>query len=66
MYVLHFAAVPPNAGREIEYKGEKDKIDFICDSSTLKPINGRIKVPTGPGFGLELTAAYLKNSEIVG
>ena len=47
LYVLHFAAVTPNAGREIEYKGEKDKIDFICDSSTLKPINGRIKVPTG-------------------
>ncbi len=32
---------------------------FECRTSPLKVVDGRIKVPTGPGFGVDIDPAFV-------
>jgi L-alanine-DL-glutamate epimerase-like enolase superfamily enzyme len=50
-----------------EFKGLGTNVPFACSTSTLKVIDGRIKVPTGPGLGVDIDPAYVhKHRSIAG
>lgn len=63
LYVLHFASIVPNSGNHLEYKGDKDPIPFECATSDLKPRDGIMKAPTGPGLGIELDRDFTDNGK---
>jgi L-alanine-DL-glutamate epimerase-like enolase superfamily enzyme len=65
LYVAHFASVVKNCGPHQEYKGESDTLPVSCDSSSLKSEKGMLKVPTGPGLGIEIDPAFLKQAQRV-
>lgn len=64
LYVLHFASYVKNCGQYQEYKG-RSSIPIECNTSDLKCRNGIIRVPTGPGFGFEISSNYLRDASIV-
>ena len=64
LYVLHFASYVPNAGAHQEFKGTS-KIPLECATSDLKCHNGVMRVPTGPGFGITISANYLRRAKTV-
>ena len=61
--MLLFCAIIPNAGRYHEYKGFKGVED--CVDIPLKPVNGIVRVPDGPGLGLQLGFVNEPGSEMV-
>jgi len=65
LYMMHFVSALPNAGEFHEFKGDNKKIPVACSTSSLKIANGEIKVPTGPGSGVDVDPDYLKNYKIV-
>ena len=65
LYVLHYASVVPNAGAHLEYKGEKDQIPYHCSTANLKPANGILEIPSGPGLGIEIDPEFVSDSELV-
>jgi len=50
----------PNAGAHIEFKGYED-LPISCPSSSLRLEYGTIKVPTGPGIGVDIYPDYGKS-----
>lgn len=52
LYNIHFVSAVPNAGEHHEFKGLQTHVRFECKTSPLKVVDGKIKVPTGPGFGV--------------
>ncbi|MCW5976804.1 MAG: mandelate racemase/muconate lactonizing enzyme family protein [Bryobacteraceae bacterium] len=65
LYNIHFVSAVPNAGEHHEFKSFRTNVKFRCETSPLKVTNGKIKVPTGPGFGVEFEPEWLKKHEIV-
>jgi L-alanine-DL-glutamate epimerase-like enolase superfamily enzyme len=65
LYVAHFASVVKNCGAHQEYKGEDDTLPVSCESSSLKSEKGLLKVPTGPGLGVQIDPAFLKQAQVV-
>ncbi|MDQ7817394.1 MAG: mandelate racemase/muconate lactonizing enzyme family protein [Melioribacteraceae bacterium] len=65
LYVLHFASFIPNCGPHQEFKGDNDKVPFVCSTSSLKAINGKITVPTGPGLGIEIDPDFISSAKEV-
>lgn len=59
LYNCHLVSVLPNAGEHHEFKGLETHIPFECRTSPLKVVNGRIKVPTGPGLGVEIDPEFI-------
>ena len=62
-YILVSAA--PNAGAHHEFKGLDTKVRYECPTSDLKIVNGKIKVPTGPGMGVNIDPDFVKKHEVV-
>jgi L-alanine-DL-glutamate epimerase-like enolase superfamily enzyme len=62
---MHFVAVLPNATPHHEFKGLKTAVKFACPTSPLKVADGKIKVPTGPGLGVEIDPAFVARHEPV-
>jgi L-alanine-DL-glutamate epimerase-like enolase superfamily enzyme len=60
LYNSHLVSVLPNAGAHHEFKGLKTDVPFSCATSPLKVVGGRIKVPTGPGSGVEIDPAFIQ------
>jgi L-alanine-DL-glutamate epimerase-like enolase superfamily enzyme len=60
LYNSHLVSVLPNAGAHHEFKGLKTEVPFECKTSPLKVVGGKIKVPTGPGLGVEIDPAFVK------
>lgn len=60
LYMIHLVSALPNALEYHEFKGLDTDIEFVCKSSPLKVIDGMIKVPTGPGSGVEIDAEFIK------
>ncbi len=56
--LLHYHAAMPNPGPFQEYKGQS-RVPVESDTSSLRPENGVIQVPTGPGFGIRIDPDYL-------
>ncbi len=65
LYMAHFVSVLPNATPHHEFKGLKTSVPFECRTSPLKFVGGRIKVPTGPGFGVDIDPAYAARHRVV-
>jgi len=64
IYMMHFMSTVPNSGAHIEFKGYA-KIPIECKTSSLKLENGRIKVPTGPGSGVDIDPAFIRKHAVV-
>ncbi len=60
LYNCHLVSVLPNAGAHHEFKGLKTEVPFECRTSPLKVVGGRIKVPTGPGLGVEIDPEFIR------
>jgi L-alanine-DL-glutamate epimerase-like enolase superfamily enzyme len=66
LYMMHFVSAIPNSGPYHEFKKFNDALPFTCATSPLRSDgNGVIKVPTGPGLGIEIDPSYVKKHEIV-
>ncbi len=65
VYNSHLVSVLPNAGAHHEFKGLSTDVRFECKTSPLKVVNGKIKVPTGPGSGVEIDPDFIKKHQPV-
>ena len=65
LYNMQFVSVVPNAGVHHEFKGLDSMVPFECSTSPLKVINGKLKVPTGPGSGVEIDPEFIRKHQIV-
>jgi L-alanine-DL-glutamate epimerase-like enolase superfamily enzyme len=65
LYNIQFVSVVPNAGEHHEFKGLDTNVPFECPTSPLKVVKGKLRVPTGPGMGVNLDPEWIKKHEIV-
>jgi L-alanine-DL-glutamate epimerase-like enolase superfamily enzyme len=61
MDVVHFASFTPNIGPYMEFKGNTD-VPVTCPTSPLKSVDGIVRCPTGPGYGVTIDPAFIKKS----
>jgi L-alanine-DL-glutamate epimerase-like enolase superfamily enzyme len=62
--VVHFASFTPNIGPFMEFKGNTD-LPVECPTSSLKPENGIVRCPSGPGFGVKIDPEFVKRCQVV-
>jgi L-alanine-DL-glutamate epimerase-like enolase superfamily enzyme len=65
LYMMHFVSALSNAMPHHEFKGLKTNVQFECKTSPLKVVDGKIKVPTGPGLGVEFDPGWVAKHEAV-
>ena len=65
LYMVHFVSALPNALAHHEFKGLNTNVQFECKTSPLSVVDGKIKVPTGPGFGVDIDPDFIKKHEVV-
>lgn len=66
VYMLQFISAIPNAGKYHEFKSPFNKdMSFECKTSSLLPENGTVKVPTGPGMGIDFDPDFIKKHQII-
>lgn len=66
VYMMHFISAIPNSGPYHEFKEFNNTLPYKCDTSTLRSSeDGVIKVPTGPGLGLDVDPDYVKKHTVV-
>jgi L-alanine-DL-glutamate epimerase-like enolase superfamily enzyme len=65
LYMMHFVSTLPNACPHHEFKGLRTNVRFECKTSPLSVVEGKIKVPTGLGLGVDIDADYLKKHQLV-
>ncbi|MCK4922262.1 MAG: mandelate racemase/muconate lactonizing enzyme family protein [Bacteroidales bacterium] len=65
LYMMHFASALPNAMPHHEFKGFKTNIVFGCKTSSLQSVNGVVKVPTGPGSGVDIDPDFIRKFQLV-
>ncbi|MFB3829337.1 MAG: mandelate racemase/muconate lactonizing enzyme family protein [Bryobacteraceae bacterium] len=63
--ILQFASAMPNIGPYMEYphRGQPKAESWYRPNPVIE--NGAVKVPSGPGLGLEIDPEYLKKAEII-
>jgi len=65
LYMMHFVSAIPNAGPYHEFKGFNEELPFTCSTSSLSSNEGIIKVPSGPGLGIDIEKAYINKHKSV-
>jgi L-alanine-DL-glutamate epimerase-like enolase superfamily enzyme len=65
LYMIHFVSAIPNAGPYHEFKGNNKEVPLECKTSSLTIDNGIMKVPTGPGSGIDIDPEFIKKHKIV-
>ncbi|HEC42195.1 MAG TPA: mandelate racemase/muconate lactonizing enzyme family protein [Bacteroides sp.] len=65
LYMMHFVSALPNAMPHHEFKGFKTNFVFECKTSALQSVNGVVKVPTGPGSGVDIDPDFIEKFQIV-
>jgi L-alanine-DL-glutamate epimerase-like enolase superfamily enzyme len=65
LYNCHLVSVLPNAGAHHEFKGFQTHVPFECRTSPLRVMGGKIKVPTGPGLGIDIDPDFINNHLIL-
>jgi L-alanine-DL-glutamate epimerase-like enolase superfamily enzyme len=65
LYMMQFVSVLPNPTPFHEFKGLKTNVQFNCTTSPLKVVDGRIKVPTGAGLGVDIDPAFVGRHQAV-
>jgi len=65
LYMIHFVSALPNASAHHEFKGLNTHVEFECPTSSLLVENGKIRVPTGPGSGVDIDPDFIKKHEVI-
>lgn len=65
LYNIQLISAVLNAGVHHEFKSFKTNVRYECKTSPLKVVDGKIKVPTGPGFGADIDPDWVKKHQIV-
>ena len=65
LYMIHFVSALPNAAPHHEFKGLGTHVPFECKTSNLQVKDGKIKVPTGPGLGVEIDPEFVAKHEVI-
>ena len=65
LYMMQFASALPNAMPHHEFKGFNTNVVFECKTSPLQSVNGVVKVPTGPGSGVDIDPDFMEKYQIV-
>lgn len=65
LYMMHFVSALPNAGPYHEFKGFNKDIPLDCPTSDFKSDVGNVKVPTGPGAGIEIDPGFIEKHRSV-
>jgi len=65
LYMIHFVSALPNALPYHEFKGLKTDILFECKTSSLAVEEGMLKVPTGPGSGVDIDPEFISKFQVV-
>lgn len=65
LYMIHFVSALPNALPYHEFKGFKTDIVYECKTSPLKSVNGVVKVPTGPGSGVDIDPEFSGKFQVI-
>lgn len=65
LYMMHFVSALPNALPFHEFKGFKTDVKFECKTSSLTSVNGVVKVPTGPGLGVDIDPEFIRKHEVI-
>jgi L-alanine-DL-glutamate epimerase-like enolase superfamily enzyme len=65
LYMMHFVSALPNALSYHEFKGFKTDVAFVCKTSPLQSENGMVKVPTGPGSGVDIDPEFILKHKLV-
>ena len=67
LYMVHFVSALANAGEYHEFKGLTNPaaLPFECKTSTLKTDGGVVKVPTGPGSGIEIDPDFIRKHAVL-
>jgi len=65
IYNSHVVSVCPNAGPHHEFKGLETHVPFECPTSPLKVVDGKIKVPTGPGLGVNIDPDFINKHQVI-
>jgi L-alanine-DL-glutamate epimerase-like enolase superfamily enzyme len=65
LYDYILVSAVPNAGVHHEFKGLDTAVIFECPTSPLKIINGKIKVPSGPGMGVNIDPGFIKKHQVL-
>jgi L-alanine-DL-glutamate epimerase-like enolase superfamily enzyme len=63
LFTLHFMAAIPNAGPFVEFSIEADaNAGETLYRPALKVADGKVKIPDGPGWGVQINAAWLEKA----
>ena len=62
--VAHFASCIPNPNPYHEFKGNTD-LPIHSDTSSLRCENGKLQVPSGPGFGITIDPEFVRRATVV-
>jgi L-alanine-DL-glutamate epimerase-like enolase superfamily enzyme len=65
LYNIQFVSAVPNAGEHHEFKSFKTHVRYECKTAEMKVVDGKIKVPTGPGFGADLDPDWVRKHQRV-
>ena len=65
LYMMHFVSALSNALGYHEFKGFKTDIVYECKTSPLQSVNGMVKVPTGPGSGVDIDPEFIRKHKVV-
>jgi L-alanine-DL-glutamate epimerase-like enolase superfamily enzyme len=65
LYNIQFVSCVTNAGEHHEFKSKNTNVRYECKTSDLNVVNGKLKVPTGPGFGVDLDPDWVKRHQPV-
>ena len=65
LYMMHFASAIPNGMPHHEFKGFRTNIVFECPTSPLQSDRGVVKVPGGPGSGVDIDPGFLAKFKLV-
>ena len=59
--LMHFCASIPNFKGFMEYRADHRQVDFDYEPE-IRPVDGRIPLPTGPGFGVRFDSPVLRGT----
>lgn len=62
LFSLHYMAAIPNAGPFVEFTIEGDMNDETFYRPALRVEDGKVKIPDGPGWGVEINPAWLQKA----
>jgi L-alanine-DL-glutamate epimerase-like enolase superfamily enzyme len=65
LYDIHFVSAISNAGPHHETHGLSTHVPFECPTSSLEIVDGKIKVPTGPGLGIDIDPEFIRKHQVV-